>query len=375
MINISVLQEDLEKALSVVSRFIANKPQLPILSNILLSLEKGRVKLCATNLELGINYWLGVKVQGLPQKKIEKTAIPAKTLLDVISGLPPGKVDLKEEEGKINLSTGGTFVSIPTTPANEFPDIEYKPNKKSPVLEKVVFGDISKKVAFCAAGDMEVKPEYTGILFLPNSKGVLVVATDGVRLSQKSLTTTSPFPDKILLPAKTLLEISKVFTQEPPTVSIEENQVLFATEDIILTSRTLDAGKFPDFEKIIPKTWNLKASLDREEFSRAVHLSSIFARDWTVKLNFGSGECTLSSENATSGSQKTNVSAKIEGEEEMNVSFNWRFINDFLGSVDGDEVEIRLINPTSPGVFADPKDPDYLHLIMPIRTVTPEAEE
>lgn len=375
MINIVVLQEDLEKAVSTVYRFISSHPQLPILSNVLLFIDKGRIKLCATNLEAGINYWLGAKVT-----EEGKTTLPAKILLDVISNLPQGKIDLKEEGGIINLSSGGTNVNIPTTPANEFPNVEYKASLKGPTFTPELFTTITKQVGFCVGSDSEVKPEYTGILLLPQGKGFLAVATDGVRLSQKKFTSPLPFPEKILLPAKIVTEVPRTFVNQNVWVSTQENQVLFATGDIILASRTLDAEKFPDFAKIIPKEKGLQVNMDREELEKAIHLSSIFARDYAVKFVFDSAGCTVSSENAQSGGQKTTIAAKINpsigsGQEEMAVSFNWRFINEFLGSVTGDEVEISLASPTSPGVFSDPKDPDYMHLIMPIRNVTPETEE
>ncbi len=367
MINITTLQEDLEKALNSVYRFVASRPQLPILSNILLSVEKGRIKLCATNLEAGINYWLGAKVSGEG-----KTTLPAKTLVDVVSSLPSGKIDLTEKEGIVTLTSGGTSVNIPTTPANEFPNVEYKTNPKAPTFTPEIFTAIAKQVGFCASSDTEVKPEYTGILLIPTEGGFDAVATDGVRLAQKTFKSPLPFPDKILLPAKIVAEVPRIFTNQNISVSVQENQVLFTTNDIILSSRTLDADKFPDFTKIIPKAKNLQANVDREELERAIHLSSIFARDYAVKLTFDASGCTVSSENATAGGQKTTIAAKIEGEE-MSASFNWRFINDFLTSTAAQEVEIRLTNPTSPGVFTDPKDPDYLHLIMPIRSLTEDA--
>lgn len=383
MINITILQEDLEKAVNTVFRFISSRPQLPILSNILLVIDKGRIKLCATNLEAGINYWLGAKVTGEG-----KTTLQAKTLLDVVSNLPPGKIDLKEERGIINLSSGSTNVNIPTTPANEFPSVEYKQtltpkdktSLKTPALDNELFTQITKQVGFCASSDSEVKPEYTGILLLPQNKGFLAVATDGIRLSQKKFTSSLPFPEKVLLPVKIVTEIPRTFANQSVWVSTQENQVLFASSDIILASRTLDAEKFPDFTKIIPKSKGLQVNVDREELEKAIHLSSIFARDYAVKFVFDSAGCTLLSENAQSGGQKTTITAKIDpstasGQEEMTVSFNWRFINDFLGSVSGDEVEISLASSTSPGVFSDPKDPDYIHLIMPIRTITEETPE
>lgn len=178
----------------------------------------------------------------------------------------------------------------------------------------------------------------------------------------------SPFPTKVIIPSKILPEIPKLFSSESIAVEFKEgeNQLMFGGGDAVVTTKLLE-GEFPDFEKIIPSSWNTKVVIGKDELQRALRLSAIFARDYVVRFEFGGGECRIISENPQTGTQKSTVPVKLEGDE-LEISFNWRFINDFIGAVGDDEVEFRFVNATSPGMFVDPKDDSYLHLIMPIRS-------
>jgi len=126
-------------------------------------------------------------------------------------------------------------------------------------------------------------------------------------------------------------------------------------------------GAFPDYEKIIPQSYSTQVIVDKEEFMQGIRLSSVFARETSniVKMLIGK-DLVLTAENPQAGSEETKIDGKIEGEQ-LEIAFNWRFISDFLNSIDGDEVKIELNGPVSPAVFRDSKDSSFLHLIMPIR--------
>ena len=134
----------------------------------------------------------------------------------------------------------------------------------------------------------------------------------------------------------------------------------------IITANTIMAN--PDFEKIMPKETNISIETDKEEMLRAVRLASVFARDSAniVKFIVKKDKITLTAESSHAGDQKTDVDAKIEGGE-IEIAFNYKFLEDFLHSVKGESVKICLSNPNAPGLFTDINDPAYLHLIMPVR--------
>ncbi|MFI5241077.1 MAG: hypothetical protein ACHQUA_01450, partial [Microgenomates group bacterium] len=148
-----------------------------------------------------------------------------------------------------------------------------------------------------------------------------------------------------------------------------EKQVIFGLGDVTLSSRVLE-GEYPDYEKIIPKTSALKIFIDREDLLRAIKLSAPFARENSniVKLKALKDSIKISAESSQAGNQETKVDAKVEGnEKDFEISFNYKFVEDFLGSVKGEEIKMEFSSTDKAGVFLDSQDNDYLHLVMPVR--------
>jgi DNA polymerase-3 subunit beta len=153
----------------------------------------------------------------------------------------------------------------------------------------------------------------------------------------------------------------------------KENQVMFGISDAVLSSRIID-GEFPDFERIIPKESKISLNVDKEEFLRAIKLASVFARDAAnvVKLSVKNSSLEVSAESSQSGSQVTEVDAKVKIDESLPkdgfvIAFNYRFLEEFLNAIGGEDVRIEFSQESAPGVFLDPKDKDFLHIIMPVR--------
>jgi DNA polymerase-3 subunit beta len=148
----------------------------------------------------------------------------------------------------------------------------------------------------------------------------------------------------------------------------KDSQLIFSVDNIILSTRLIE-GQFPDFKKIIPVSSSTTVSLNKEEFLKSIKLASVLAREGTntVKLAIKKDEIEIHSESQNAGTQKSALPAKVDGEE-VEISFNYRFIEEFLNVVDGEEVILEFNKSDSPGVFKDPKDPDFLHLIMPIKS-------
>lgn len=367
--EIVVLKEDLEKALSTVSRFVSTRTQLPILANVFLSASGGQLDIKGTNLEVGISIKIGADI-----KREGKTTVLAKTFFEVINSLEQGRIEIKEDKEELVIGSSLSGVRIPTTPAQEYPAVSDKLPKEKFALNQGVFESITQQVVFASGADSQAKPEFSGVLFAPRDSQIQVVATDGVRLSRKLVEVKIKLPQKTIIPSSTISEVSKIFgLGEDIGVALDskENQVVFGSEKIVITSRVINA-EFPDFERIIPQGFSTKISVGREELQSALRLASIFAEDH--KVNFkttGDGVITILSQHPQLGQQTSRVSAKIEGEE-IEVAFNWRFVKEFLGAVANGEVVIELNGPSAPGVFRDPKDESFIHLIMPIK-ITQEA--
>ncbi|PJE67446.1 DNA polymerase III subunit beta [Candidatus Shapirobacteria bacterium CG10_big_fil_rev_8_21_14_0_10_40_9] len=368
--KISVLQENLSRGLTTVSRLVASKAALPILGNVLLKTDKGRLKLSATNLETGISLFLGAKIE-----KEGEITVPARILVELVSSLLPEKVDLEATETTLHLSSGSFKADISGISASEFPKIPSFQGEPAFLFDKEELIKILSQVSFAAAQD-ESRPVLTGVLLRGKIGKTLLVATDGYRLSVKNLAMRKQKEEKdLLIPAKTLIEVCRIAQEAQDeekeikmALNSEKNQVLFSfSQKIELSSRLLE-GEFPDFEKIIPPSFSTKAEFDKEEFLRAVKIASIFAREQAniVKIKIEGGKMIISAESPQVGANQGEIEAKTEGEK-LEIAFNFRFLLDFLNSPIGEEIIFEANGPLSPGVFKVKGDDSFLHLIMPVR--------
>ncbi len=364
--KLQVLQEELAKALLFSIRFVNPRAQLPILANVLLAAKGNKLSVLATNLEVSLALSIGAKIE-----KEGKITVPAKTTADLISNLPPDSIRLLAEKEQLKVASRGFSGFISGTNASDFPSIPQTLGKKSFQLPKDEFTKALNQVIFAASIE-ETRPVLTGVLFLFDKKNLVLVASDGFRLSQKKISFKQTLkPQKMILPRGALSELAKILATSEDSLFLQvretDNQAMFGIGSVVLTARMLE-GEFPSFEKIIPKSSKVKIRVDKEDLTRAIRTASVFARESANIVNFDikKGQLLVSAESSKSGSQKTKIEAKVEGER-LKIAYNFRFVEDFLSTVESDEVQVEFTDTRSPGVFKDPKDPDFLHLIMPVR--------
>lgn len=284
-------QDSFTRGLTIVSRYTANKGQLPILANILIEASKGGVFLSATNLEMGIRADIGGKVEVEGQ-----TTVPAKNLVEYVASWPSGTIDVELKEEKLTVKSQKSQASFATVDAREFPNIPRVEEQESGRVEvpSQIFKEISQRVAFAASVD-DSRPVLTGVRFIANNSELTIVATDGFRLSQKKMIVDTEIPS-VILPARSITELAKLAESETikMNVVLENNQVTFDLGKIQLTSRILE-GNFPDVAKIIPKEFRTQATVDREEMLKAVKSAGIFARENNniIKCSVSGDRCSV----------------------------------------------------------------------------------
>ena len=368
--KLSLLEENLSLALGHTSRFVASKVQLPILNHILFSTDNGRLKLSATNLELAINYWLGAKIE------VEGSfCLPAKEITEFVSYLPAGPINLSLKDTNIlTLSSTKTESNFACLPSADFPEIPSLDPKTAFEIDLPILTQAINQIAFAAATD-DSRPVLTAILCTFGSEELTLVATDGFRLSLKTIKLVNPIniseeKETLLIPAKSLLEIVKL-ARNAKKIKIgltkDAHQVVFVLEDLELVSRLID-GEYPDFNRIIPKESGTKVFLNRDEFTQAVKQTSVFARQSAnvVKVSLKANSIELSANAPQIGQNKVTVDARVEGET-LDIAFNYKFISDFLSICTGEEILLELNESLSPGIFRDQSDPALTHIIMPVR--------
>lgn len=364
--RITCLQENLNKGLSVVSRFVANKPQLPILSNILICTQEGKLKLGATNLESGVSLLIGAKIE-----EEGKITIPAKTLTEFIGQLPADKVELITEENNLKINCQKFTATINGLSAEEYPPLPKAQGTKPLIFKtKDILLPISQ-VSFSAAQD-ESRPVLSGVRIFSGEKGLTLAATDGFRLSVVKIAVQGTPSLDMVLPARTLVEVVRILAEEKEEefkleVSSETGQVIFSLVNQEIFSRLLE-GQFPNFEKIIPTSFTTRATVSREEFLSAIKTTSIFAREAAniIKFIIKNSEFRIEANAPQVGENSVEVEAKIEGEG-GEIAFNARFLLDYLNVVPSGEISFEMTNSLSPGVFRVPGEENLLHIIMPVK--------
>ncbi|MBU1127022.1 MAG: DNA polymerase III subunit beta [Patescibacteria group bacterium] len=366
-----VFQENLAKAFNTAGRFVSSRAQLPVLQNFLLEAGSNSLKISATNLETGICLSLPVKVE-----KQGSICVPARVLTEFVSSLPASKVELSVKSNKLTVLSPNYSSEFLGVSAGEFPPMPEKSKEKDLSFKKDFFLSAIDMVVFSASSD-EGRPVLTGVLFIVRDNKLLLVATDGYRLSLKTLTETDLITEELkkglIIPAKTLSELSRIIsdldTEEKISLNINRkaSQLIFSISGVDVISRLIE-GEYPDFEKIIPKENKTKINLDSQEFLRAVKIASIFARENAniVKLNFVKDEVEIASSTSQVGSNKNKLAVKIDGPD-GEIAFNCRYLLDFLSTSKSETVNFEMDQSLSPGVFTFPSDKDYCHIIMPVR--------
>ena len=373
--KLSCLQENLKRGLAIVSHAVAGKSTLPVLSNILLASDDGRLKLAATNLEIGITCWIGAKIE-------EEGAItvPAKLLSDVVSGLPNDKItlNLDARTQTVHLTCARYEASIKGIESDEFPVIptiaDRAPTASFPpdLLRETV-----DQVAFAAATD-DTRPVLAGVLMRLKGKTATFAAADGFRLALRTVELPEPVSEsvEVIVPARALTELARIVgdaeSNVEVTVTPSGGQILFHTESTDLVSRLIE-GRYPDIERIIPASFATRTVLETQELAKAVKLASFFATASSniVRLtiesggDLGPGKLTISANAAEVGDNKGVLDGMVHGEGGQ-IALNVKFLGEALNAIKTSQIALETQTPQNPGVFKPVGADGYLHIVMPM---------
>ncbi|HLH62934.1 MAG TPA: DNA polymerase III subunit beta [Ktedonobacteraceae bacterium] len=369
-------QQDLSRGLSAVSHAVSNRSTLPILSNILLATDNGRLKLSATNLEIGINCWVDAQIA-----EDGATTVPAKLLTDLVNSLSQATVDISanEDSNILNLKSAGSSANIKGLDPSEFPLIPSAEGGEPPVrFEASRLKEMIEEVAFAAADD-DSRPVFTGVLIQVSEEKITFAAADAFRLAVRvdALPGDDHPRGDILVPARTLTELARILPSEGQVemiVTPNRSQVLFHTPQLDLVSRLID-GTFPNFRQIIPKEHSTRAVVETKQFAEAAKRAALFARDSSnitrIKINPGAsdglepGSVTVEATAEDLGDNVSTINAAVDGPE-LQIIFNVKYLADVLAVIDTPEVALEANGPTKPGVIKPVGSNDYTYVIMPM---------
>ena len=372
--QVSCLQENLSRGLGMVGRAVATRSPLPIMQNVLIQTDGSRLKLAATDAEIAITTWIGCQVEGEGG-----ITAPARLLTNFVNSLPAERIDLEIGESATGLALRCARVdaNLNGIAADDFPPI---PTTDEGVVGRIAASDLEKAttlVAFAAATE-DSRPVLTGIKVEIEGDEATFAAADGFRLAVYKGKLAEPLSEDLgfIIPARALREISRLVAGRDEsvefTVSPSKNSALFRLSDTEIVTQLLQ-GAFPNYTQLIPQSFDTKATVSREYFSRATRTAAIFARDGSgilrLTVDGGSdeerGKLTISAKAEEIGEHKEDVDATIEGND-AKIAFNSKYVIDVLEVLQSDDIALEVTSPSSPGVIRPVGDDRYVHVVMPM---------
>ncbi len=363
--KLTATQENLTHALAQVSPIAAKGGTLPILQNILLEAKEGALQLKATNLEIGIS----AHVRGKVEQEGTFT-VQGKLFQEYVSLLSKDSVSLMLEGDHLAIRAGNQQTKIHGLSADEFPVIPSMDGGTSFSIDGKDFREALSQVLF-AVSLSDSRPEISGVLLSVVKNSLTLVGTDSYRLAERKIELQSEVAEPLttIVPMRTMQELARIVghAEGALKITVTDNQVLFAIEDVELISRVI-TGTFPDYREIIPVSSNTTVTIDTEPLVRAIKSASLFCKQGLnhVSFQFSSDKILVSASASQVGENVIEVPAKIEGND-VDIIFDYRYVLDGLHALGTSEVMIKLTNGSSPGLFVPQKGDDYVYLVMPIK--------
>jgi len=372
--KVTVLQENLARGLGIVSRAVSPRSTLPVLANVLIATDEGRLRLSATNLEMGITCWIGAKIE-----EDGSTTVPARTLADLVGTMPDPQVvlTLNSQNQTLNVRSGASTNDIKGIDAQEFPPLPVPDFEDAIQINVSDFKEMIHQVAFAASTD-EARPVLMGVLLTVEKDQITMAAADGFRLSVRKAALSSSVPALVsaIIPARALNELARIAADGEQMIQMVlpkgRGQVVFRVKDAELVSQLID-GTFPDYQQIIPRSHKSRTLVSTASLLKACRQAEIFAREGSnvVRLNIKTngemqpGEVEISAHSEETGSNETLVEATVDGIPLL-IAFNVKYLREVLEVVKSPNVAIETSAQNAPGVVKPVGDDDFLHVIMPM---------
>ena len=363
--KIECVQEKLQIILAQAEKISSRAVNLPVLSCILFEAKNGKLHIRSTNLDLGFQTALPVKIE-----EEGVAAVPAALLSSFVAAIPREKSVVLVSDGKtLQVTTKKTKSVIKCMPHDDFPTIPDITKDHSFEIEAQDFVKGLKAVWYSSSVS-SVKPELSSVYIYKEEGEVVFVATDSFRLAEKKIKVKGHAEfDHLLIPFKNIGEIIRILesAQGVVEVRVSKHQIAFVFGDTYLTSRVID-GTFPDYRQIIPKEFKTEAVLLKEDLAHSLKMAQIFSDTFnqvSLSIDPSAKRFELTTKNATLGENTTALDAALSGEPAES-NFNYRYIADCLQSIATDSLSVSLSGPSRPVVVRGVSDKSFTYLVMPM---------
>ncbi|WP_407473294.1 DNA polymerase III subunit beta [Pseudomonas putida] len=365
--HFTIQREALLKPLQLVAGVVERRQTLPVLSNVLLVVQGQQLSLTGTDLEVEL---VG-RVQLEEPAEPGEITVPARKLMDICKSLPnDALIDIKVDEQKLLVKAGRSRFTLSTLPANDFPTVEEGPGSLTCNLEQSKLRRLIERTSFAMA-QQDVRYYLNGMLLEVSRNTLRAVSTDGHRLALCSMSAPIEQEDRhqVIVPRKGILELARLLTDPEGMVSIVlgQHHIRATTGEFTFTSKLVD-GKFPDYERVLPKGGDKLVVGDRqvlrEAFSRTAILSNEKYRG--IRLQLAAGQLKIQANNPEQEEAEEEISVDYEGSS-LEIGFNVSYLLDVLGVMTTEQVRLILSDSNSSALLQEAGNDDSSYVVMPMR--------
>ena len=360
----SAERESLLAALQAVIGVVERRQTMPILANLLLSADQGKLSVTATDLEVELVATAAIKsgVDG-------RLTVPGRKLLDICRSLPQEATLAFSQDGeKLTVKAGRSRFVLATLPAADFPVIDELAQQQTLTIPQADLKRLLDKTHFSMA-QQDVRYYLNGMLLETDGKMLRTVATDGHRLALCEMDLPSNGSgQQVIVPRKGVLELQRLLgTEGDVEVTIGTNHIRAQIGDVRFTSKLID-GRFPEYGRVIPSAPPKAVVADRETLRAALHRTAILANEKYrgIRLALKKNSMTLQAHNPEQEEAEEQVEVTYKGDE-LEVGFNVGYLLDALAAVDGSEVEIGVTDGNSSCLVRAPGVSSARYVVMPMR--------
>ena len=366
----NINQQDLQKSLNYCQGVIEKRSTLPILSNVLLDVSNGKLTITATDLDLIFIH----QISNIEILEEGKTTTSASIMYDIVRKFSSGKkINFSNpSENKLQLESEKSLFNLNCISASEFPLTDENFNKNEFVIESKQFLKLLNKCKFSVSND-ETRHYLTGIFFhqtqIEDKIFLTAASTDSHRMSISKIRLKNKIEfEPIILPKKTIFQLCSILEDFDGDIKISniKSKIKFEINDSVLISKLID-GKFPNYVQVVPKENKKKLEVNLKLFLNSVDRVASVSLDKKDGVKFGLSKDTLnlSVNNTNSGDGKESLSVKFD--DELDISFNSKYLIDVASQLDGEKIEIYLKDSGLPALIKDPADFDSIYVVMPMK--------
>jgi DNA polymerase III subunit beta len=366
--NLSISKEQILNGLQAVQNVVSTRTTLPILSNVLLRAENGRLEFTATDLDVTISCGVEAKVA-----QPGATTVPVKKLFGIVRELANLDIEIEVDDKNLcSIHSGASDYKIHGLSADEFPPLPVFKEEKKVVLPQETVKSMMKKTSFAASTD-ESRYVLNGIYISLKDHKMTMVATDGRRLAlvDEDVDVSEASQGEFIVPTKAVNELNRLLLDKGEVeIRYAENQASFTLKDdkgssVLIVTKLIE-GNYPNYRQVIPAETKERVALGREEFLHALRRAEIMTSEKSnsVKMSFAKNRLEITANSPEVGEAKESLAINYKGKE-MAIAFNPKYMIDPLNALPNDEVFIELIDELSPGVLKI--NGPFLYVVMPMR--------